>query len=102
MVRMAHPSTTTTAQTRYRDDPEQEVQSQAGGNSAESVTSAIPIPRSPDEANADIERGEDVDATLVNEQASASRGGWRGLTSFSLSAFSGEAAWRQAQADRSR
>ena len=99
---MAHPSTSTTAQTPYRDEPEQEVQRQAGGDAGEPATSAIPIPRSPDAANADIERGEDVDATLVNEQASGSRGGWRGLTSFSLSAFSGEAAWRQAQADRSR
>ena len=38
-------------------------------------------------------------ATLVNDQGEASspRSGWRGLTSMSLSAFSGEAAWREAQ-----
>ena len=102
VVRMAHPPATTPPQIPYRDDPGQDIPSEAAESSAESPTSAIPIPRNPDEANADIERGEDTEATLVNEQGSTSRGGWRGLASFSLSAFSGEAAWRQAQADRNR
>lgn len=96
---MAQPSPATSPQVPYRDDP---TDSQGGGNATEPPTSAIEIPRTADEANADMERGEDTEATLANEQGSTSRGGWRGLASLSLSAFSGEAAWRQAQADRSR
>lgn len=99
---MAQPSTTTSPPIPYRDDPGQDSPSRAGESTAESPTSAIAIPRNADEANADIERGDDVEATLVNDQASTGRGGWRGLASLSLSAFSGEAAWRQAQADRNR
>lgn len=101
VVRMAQPSPTTARQVPYRDDPADN-QGQAGGNTTEPPTSAVEIARTPDEDNADIERGGDTEATLVNEQASTSRGGWRGLASLSLSAFSGEAAWRQAQADRNR
>ncbi|KAL9603551.1 MAG: hypothetical protein Q9219_001053 [cf. Caloplaca sp. 3 TL-2023] len=77
-----------------------DIQTQAAQTINDSPTAAIPIPRDP----SDLERGEDMAATLVNDgpEASSSRRGWRGLTSFSLSAFSGEAVWRQAQADRNR
>lgn len=98
---MAQPSATPPPQVPYRDEPT-DSQGQAGENATAPPTSAIEILRTADEANADIERGDDAEATLVNEQASTSRGGWRGLASLSLSAFSGEAAWRQAQADRNR
>ena len=56
----------------------------------------------------DLERGDtdDMAATLVNDDVSdafSPRRVWRGLAaSLSLSAFSGEAAWRQSQADRNR
>ncbi|KAL8708098.1 MAG: hypothetical protein Q9220_006952 [cf. Caloplaca sp. 1 TL-2023] len=78
----------------------EDVQTQAAETSNDSPTAAIPIPRD----ISDLERGDDMAATLVNEppETSSSRRGWRGLASFSLSAFSGEAAWRQAQADRNR
>ncbi|KAL8766278.1 MAG: hypothetical protein Q9209_006910 [Squamulea sp. 1 TL-2023] len=81
------------------DDPD-DVQVQAAETSNDSPTAAIPIPRDA----ADLERGDDMAATLVNDppEASSSRRGWHGLAAFSLSAFSGEAAWRQAQADRNR
>lgn len=99
---MAQPSTATTPpQVPYRDDPADN-QGRAGENTTEPPSSAVEIARTADEDNADMERGDDTDATLANEQASTSRGGWRGLASLSLSAFSGEAAWRQAQADRNR
>ncbi|KAL8917366.1 MAG: hypothetical protein Q9208_007984 [Pyrenodesmia sp. 3 TL-2023] len=77
-----------------------DVQVQAAETSNESPSAAIPIPHGSD----DLERGDDMAATLVNDpaEASSSRRGWRGLASFSLSAFSGEAVWRQAQADRDR
>lgn len=106
---MAHPSPTTPAADTgapYHDDPaDDEVQVQAAETANESPSAAIPIPR-----EADLERGEDMAATLVNDQdlgeASNSRSGWRGLAaSLSLSAFTGEAAWRQhqqTQADRDR
>lgn len=68
----------------------------AAETSNESPSAAIPIPR---DSN-DIERGDDMADTLVEDQSG--RRGWRGLASLSLSAFSGEAAWRQAQADRNR
>ncbi|KAL8934711.1 MAG: hypothetical protein Q9216_005769 [Gyalolechia sp. 2 TL-2023] len=77
-----------------------DVQVQAAETTNESPTAAIPIPRDLD----DLERGDDMAATLVNDapEASSTRRGWRGLASFSWSAFSGEAAWRQAHADRDR
>ncbi|KAL9027193.1 MAG: hypothetical protein Q9196_004251 [Gyalolechia fulgens] len=77
-----------------------DVQIQAAETTNESPTAAIPIPR---DLN-DLERGDDMAATLVNDgpEASSARRAWRGLASFSWSAFSGEAAWRQAHADRDR
>lgn len=77
-----------------------DIQIQAAETVNESPTAAIPIPR---DLN-DLERGDDMAATLVNDvpEASSTRRGWRGLASFSWSAFSGEAAWRQAHADRDR
>ncbi|KAL8986957.1 MAG: hypothetical protein Q9177_003794 [Variospora cf. flavescens] len=77
-----------------------ELQVQAAETTNDSPTAAIPIPH----GSEDLERGDDMAATLVNDrpEASSSRRGWRGFASFSLSAFSGEAAWRQAQADRDR
>ena len=85
----------------FRDNPSDiDVQVQAAETTNESPSAAIPIPR-----EHDLERGDDLAATLVNDQseASASRSAWRGLAaSMSLSAFSGEAAWRRAQEDRNR
>lgn len=85
-----HPNATT----------EDDVQVQAAQTSNDSPTAAIPIPHGSD----DVERGYDMAATLVNDlpEASSSRRGWRGLASFSLSAFSGEPARRQPEADRDR
>ncbi|MCJ1287322.1 hypothetical protein MMC26_006670 [Xylographa opegraphella] len=98
------------------------IQAQAAESTNESPSSAIPIPlpRSADDSALDLERGgarddddddDDLAATLVNDppdgafsprHSGGGGGGWRGLASLSLSAFSGEAAWRQAQADRNR
>ena len=98
---MANPSLSTntpTAHAPYQDNVE-DIQAQAAETANESPSAAIPIPR-----DTDLERGDDMAATLVNDQpeASTSRSSWRGLTSLSLSAFSGEAGRRQAQADRDR
>ncbi|KAI4089999.1 MAG: hypothetical protein L6R37_007956 [Teloschistes peruensis] len=78
----------------------EDVQVRAAESTNDSPTAAIPIPRD----GADVEQGDDMAATLVNDppEASSSRPGWRGIASLSLSAFSGEATWRQAQADRNR
>ncbi|KAL9046699.1 MAG: hypothetical protein Q9214_000528 [Letrouitia sp. 1 TL-2023] len=87
-------------QAPYHDVPDpDEVQVRAAETSNDSPSAAIPIPTD----GADLERGDDMAATLVNDEpaASSSRGGWRGLA-LSLSAFSGEAAWRQTQADGTR
>ena len=92
------PSTVTTSN-QNRSNPS-DIQTQAAETTNESPTAAIPIP-----CNDDLERGDDMAATLVNDRAEASspQGGWRGLASMSLSAFSGEAAWREAQReDRDR
>ena len=98
---MTDPSSSTdisTAHAPYHDNIE-DVQAQAAETANESPSAAIPIPR-----DTDLERGDDLAATLVNDQpeASASRSSWRGLTSLSLSAFSGEAGRRQAQSNRDR
>ena len=89
----------------YRDTPgNEDIQAQAAETRNDSPSSAIPIPRNPNLDEDDLERGDDMAATLVNDQPEvfSPRRGWRGLASLSLSAFSGEAAWRQAQADRNR
>lgn len=100
---MTHPSRTASAsssQPPFQDNSDSnDVQAQAAETTNESPTAAIPIPY-----DADPERGDDMAATLVNDQpeASSPRRVWTGLTSMGLSAFSGEAAWREAQADRNR
>ncbi len=101
---MAHASSATPVSAShrpYQDEPDDsDIQTQAAETANESPSAAIPIPR-----DSDLERGDDMAATLVNDQPEESmpRNGWRGLAaSLSLSAFSGEAAWRQAQADRDR
>ena len=98
---MTNPSSSTdisTTHAPYHDNVE-DVQAQAAETANESPSAAIPIPR-----DTDLEHGEDMAATLVNDQpeASTSRSSWRGLTSLSLSAFSGEAGRRQRQANRDR
>lgn len=98
---MANPSSSdnvSTAHAPYHDDVD-DVQAQAAETANESPSAAIPIPR-----DIDLERGDDMAATLVNDQpeASTSRTSWRGLTSLSLSAFSGEAGRRQPRANRDR
>ncbi|KAL6713665.1 hypothetical protein ACLMJK_009130 [Lecanora helva] len=77
-----------------------DIQTQAAETTNESPSAAIPIPR-----DIDLEQGDDMAATLVNDEdeSSVSESSWRGLSaSMSLSAFSGEAAWRQAQENRNR
>lgn len=91
--------------TRYADDHgshDNDFEAQATDTSIDSPSSAIPIPHS---VNSDLESGnDDMAATLVNDQPEPSqqRRSWMDLASLSLSAFSGEAAWRQAQVDRNR
>lgn len=98
---MTNPSSntnTSTAHAPYHDNVD-DVQAQAAETANESPSAAIPIPR-----DTDLERGDDMAATLVNDEpeASTSRSSWRGLTSLSLSAFSGEAGRRQSEANRDR
>ena len=99
---MAHPLSTRSAPLQhYHGDLDQDaIQQQAAETTNDSPSAAIPIPQE----GSDLEQGDDLAATLVNEQsmAGSSRPGWRNLASLSLSAFSGEAAWRQVQADRNR
>lgn len=91
---------------RYVDSPvtnTDDIQAQVAETINDSPSSAIPIPCD----HHDLEGGDDdMAATLVNDdnepEASSPRRRWRDLASLSLSAFSGEAAWRQAQADRNR
>lgn len=100
-----HFSPSAQSRTRYADDHgshDNDFEARATDTSTESPSSAIPIPRS---VNSDLERGnDDMAATLVNDQPEPSqqRRSWMDLASLSLSAFSGEAAWRQAQVDRNR
>lgn len=101
MVRSVARSTSAVPRTpphpEYHDAENDDVQAMAAESTNESPSSAIPIPRNTDE---DLEQGDDMADTLV--ESHSGRSGWRGLASFSLSAFSGEGAWRQAQADRNR
>ena len=104
MRSMAHASSAPTVSTSHRPyqdgSDDHDIQTQAAETINNSPTAAIPIPR-----DTDLERGDDMAATLVNDQPEQlrTRNGWGGLAaSFSLSAFGGEAAWRQVQADRDR
>lgn len=85
---------------------EDDVQAQAALTRNESPSSAVPVPmRVSEEEEFDLEHGAEEESTpLIHDGPSPpnSRSGWRNLASLSLSALSGEAAWRQAQADRNR
>ena len=102
---MAQPSSNSTTEvtthTSHGGNPNPaDIQAQAAETTNDSPSAAIPIPR-----DVDLEQGDDLAATLVNDQSGASTtsSAWRGLAaSMSLSAFSGEAAWRQAQEDRNK
>ena len=72
----------------------EDVQITAAVNTNGSPSAAIPIPCDSTTAEGS---NDDLAVTLVNSQPQ--RGGWAGL---SLSALSGEAAWRQEQVDRNR
>ena len=97
MARSTSAAPTSPTHPDFQGSESDDVQVMAAESTNESPSSAIPIPRNTDE---DLERGDDLAETLVESQSG--RRGWRGLASLSLSAFSGEAAWRQAQADRNR
>lgn len=99
---MAQPSSTPSpAQSQHHDTPADstDVQIQAAETTNDSPTAAIPIPN-----NNDLERGDDLAATLVNEdddeepESSRSTSRWGGLTSVSLGAFAG----RKGGEDRGR
>lgn len=79
-----------------------DVQARAAEARNDSPSSAIPIPRIVEDDESDLERGDDSTAPLISESQSPARSVWRNFASLSLSALSGEAAWRQAQADRNR
>ncbi|MCJ1465265.1 hypothetical protein MMC07_003881 [Pseudocyphellaria aurata] len=106
MARCSSNAATADSRFQYEDSPvtdTDDIQAQAAETINDSPSSAIPIPCD----HHDLEGGEDdLAATLVNDdngrELSSPRRGWRDLASLSLSAFSGEAAWRQAQADRNR
>ncbi len=95
-------SSSTTAEPAYRDDPTEESPTDGRRTRNESPSAAMAVPHTVAEGESDLERGVDMAATLVNDDGSASRSGWRGLASLSLSALSGEAAWRQARAEQER
>ena len=100
---MTHPLSTSGAShqhPRAQDPVNADVQVQAAETANDSPSAAIPIPR-----DIDLENGDDMAATLVEDQPESTtpRSSWRGLAaSMSLSAFSGEAAWRQVPEDRNR
>ena len=104
---------------RYHDEPEEledveeDVQTMAAETRNVSPSSAIPVPGTTSlDDESDLERADDMASVLSardrehgREQSSEQerpRSSWRHLASLSLSALSGEAAWRQAQADRNR
>lgn len=97
-------STTSPAQSQHSDTQADstDVQTQAAETTNDSPTAAIPIPN-----NSDLERGDDLAATLVNDdddeepEASGSRSRWAGLTSMSLGAFAGQSGRKGAE-DRDR
>ena len=77
------------------------IQAEAAQARNDSASAAIPIPRGNEEA--DLERGVDMAATLVNDQSvnSSSSRSWREMAARSLSAVRGEG-WSQSSADRDR
>ncbi len=101
---MAHGSSPLSRRDTFESDTEEDVQTQVALTRNESPSSAIPIPmRISEEDQSDLEHGGEESTPLIREaQSPPRRSSWRNLASFSLSALSGEAAWRQAQADRNR
>jgi len=95
-------SPSTATQPSYRDEGSVESQTDVHRTTTESPSDPIPVPHAVPEGESDLERGDDMAATLVNDGASTSRSAWRGLASLSLSALSGEAAWGQVQTERER
>lgn len=96
-------SSSTTAESAYRDEPTGESPTDGPRTTNESASTAMAMPHTvAEEGESDLERGVDMAAASVNDDGSASRSGWRGLASLSLSALSGEAAWRQARAEQER
>ena len=95
----SNPASSQASRGHQNHDTEGEIQTQAAETFNDSPTAAIPIPR-----DTDLEQGDDLAATLVNDEEpeSSSRSRWAGLTSISLGAFTGEAAGRKAHSDRSR
>lgn len=104
MRSMAHGSSPLNRRDISESDTEDDVQTQAALTRNESPSSSIPVPmRISEEDQSDLEHGEEEETPLIREsQSPPARSSWRNLASFSLSALSGEAAWRQAQADRNR
>lgn len=99
---MNNGSPSTATQPPYRDEASEESQTDGRRTPNECPPNAILVPHTVPEGEPDLERGDDMAATLVNDGASTSRSGWGGLASLSVSALGGEAAWRQVQADRER
>lgn len=95
-------SSSTSAQPAYRDEPSEESPPDVRRSTNECASAAIPVPHAVAAGESDLERGDDMAATSVNDGGRTTRSGWRGLASLRLSAFSGEAAWRQARAEQGR
>ena len=77
------------------------MQEEAAATRNDSPSVAIPIPRSPMD---DLESGDDLAATLVNDQPSifSPNRGWRALASRGLSAVSRDSSRQQTPVDRNR
>jgi hypothetical protein len=100
---MAHGLSSLSRQSTLESEEEEDVQAQAALTRNESPSAAAPVPMRISEDESDLEHGEEEYTSLVREtQSPPPRSSWRYLASFSLSALSGEAVWRQAQADRTR
>ena len=86
----------------YHDEVDSDnVQEEAAGTRNDSPSAAIPIPRNSAD---DLESGDDLAATLVNDQPSifSPNRGWRAFASRGLSAVSRDSSQQQSPVDRNR
>lgn len=91
-----------TDQRQSGEETSDDVQSRAAQTVNEEPSAAIPIPiRVEDIEDEDIERGQDIDGTLLSPPTEP-QSAWRNVVARSLSRLSGDTVWRQTPNDRSR
>jgi hypothetical protein len=88
-----------------RDISSEDLQAQVAETANDEPSSAIPIPALADDEEGedeDVERGQNVEESLLGGHAPERQSAWRNILATSFSRLSGETVWRQTPTDRTR